>query len=65
MVDGTRFYGKSITNGSYSFDLTGYLIGDQVNLVTSDKDYKDKTKNLKIERQDMTNIDFVLQPLHP
>jgi hypothetical protein len=65
MVDGTRFYSKSITDGSYSFEITGYSIGDQVNLVTSHKNYVDKTKTLKIDRQEMTGIDFVLQPLKP
>jgi len=62
-VDGTKFYGKSITNGTYSFELTGYLTGDEINLVTSHKNYKDKTMNLKIDRQQMKNIDFVLQSL--
>jgi hypothetical protein len=63
MVDGTRFTGKSITDGSYSIDLTDYSIGDIVELVSSNKAYKDKTKSLKIDRQEMSNTDFVLQKL--
>ncbi len=63
MVDGTRFSGKSITDGSYSFDITDYAIGDVIDLVSSNKAYKDKTKSLKIDRQDMNNTDFVLQKL--
>lgn len=63
MVDGTRFSGKSITDGSYSIDMTDYSIGDVVELVSSNKAYKDKTKSLKIERQEMSNTDFVLQKL--
>jgi len=65
MVDGTQFFAKTITNGSYSFNITNYSIGDAIDLVSSNKGYKDKTRNLKIERQDMENIDFVLQPLKP
>lgn len=61
LADGTRFYGTTITDGSYSFDLFDYLIGDKVKLVTSRKDYKDKSVMLTIDRQDMTNVNFVLQ----
>ena len=61
LADGTRFYGTTITDGTYSFDLFDYLIGDKVKLVTSRKDYKDKTVLLTIEKQDMTNVNFVLQ----
>jgi hypothetical protein len=65
VIDGTRFFGKSVTNGSYSIELIGYEAGDEINLVTSHKDYKDKTKSLVLDRKEMTNIDFVLQPLNP
>ena len=61
LADGTRFYGETITDGTYSFDLFDYLIGDKVKLVTSRKDYKDKTMLLTIDKQDMTNVNFVLQ----
>jgi hypothetical protein len=63
MVDGSRFFGRSITDGSYSFDITDYSIGDVIELVSSNKACKDKTKSLKIDRQDMSNTDFVLQRL--
>jgi hypothetical protein len=63
MVDGTKFFGKSITDGSYSFDIMDFSPGDAIDLVSSNKLYKDKTRNLKIDRQDMEHIDFVLQPL--
>ncbi|MDQ6609115.1 MAG: carboxypeptidase-like regulatory domain-containing protein [Bacteroidota bacterium] len=63
MVDGTRFYGRSVSNGTYSFSVVDYAAGDEITLVTSHKDYKDKIRPLKIEKQDMVNVDFVLQPL--
>jgi hypothetical protein len=62
-ADGTRFYGKSVSNGTYSFSLTDYSPGDEVTLVTSHKYYKDKIRPVKITREQMNNIDFVLQPL--
>lgn len=65
VADGTRFYGKSVSNGTYSISLTDYSPGDEVKLITSHKDYKDKERPLKISSQEMTNIDFVLQPLKP
>jgi hypothetical protein len=63
MVDGSRYFGKSISDGSYAFDIVDYSIGDVINLVSSHKAYRDKTKSLKIDRQEMTNTDFVLQRL--
>ena len=63
MVDGTRFFGRSVSNGTYSITLTGYTPGEEITLVTSHKDYKDKIRPLKITRQEMLNVDFVLQPL--
>jgi len=63
MADGTKFFGTSVTDGSYSFDITGYSVGNEINLVSSHKDYIDKTKVLKPDRQNMTGVDFVLQPL--
>jgi hypothetical protein len=63
MVDGTRFFGRSVSNGTYSITLTGYTPGEEITLITSHKEYKDKTKPLKITRQEMLNVDFVLQPL--
>jgi hypothetical protein len=65
MADGTKFFGTSVTNGTYSIKLADYAIGDEIDLFTSRKDYKDKTIKLKINRQEMTNIDFVLQLLKP
>jgi hypothetical protein len=65
MVDGTRFFGNSITDGTYSFDIFEYSIGDEINLVTSNPRYKDKIRVHKIDRQEMKDIDFVLQPLRP
>ncbi len=63
MVDGTRFFGRSVSNGTYSFTLAGYTPGEEITLVTSHKDYKDKIRPLKLTRQEMLNVDFVLQPL--
>lgn len=63
VADGTRFHGKTINNGSYSIQLSDISIGDEVLLVTSHKDYNDKSKKIKVSRQEVTNIDFVLQPL--
>lgn len=63
LVDGTRFYATSVSNGTYSFALTDYSAGDEITLVTSHKDYKDKTRPVKITGEQMSNVDFVLQPL--
>lgn len=63
MVDGTRFFGKTVSNGTYSFTLTDYAAGEEITLVTSHEEYKDKTRPLKLTRQEMANVDFVLQPL--
>ncbi len=63
MVDGDRFFGHTASNGTYTFTVTDFAPGDEITLVTSHAAYKDKTRPLKIDRQEMTNIDFVLQPL--
>ena len=63
MVDGDRFFGNTASNGTYTFTVTDYTPGDELTLVTSHAAYKDKTRAVKIDRQEMTNIDFVLQPL--
>ncbi|MNC94688.1 hypothetical protein D3C83_116000 [compost metagenome] len=65
VADGTPYYGKTITNGTYSFDLFDYNVGDKVNLVTSHKGFKDKTRSITINKQQMPDIDFTLQPLRP
>jgi hypothetical protein len=65
MLDGTKFFGKTVTDGTYSFDITGYKVGDELSLVSSNKDYADKTKTVKIDRQELSRVDFVLQPLSP
>ena len=63
MVDGDRFSSKTVNNGTYSLRVSDYFIGDEIKLVTSHKDFKDKMRTIKIDRQDMSNVDFVLQPL--
>lgn len=65
LADGTRFYGKTITDGTYSFDLFDYNVGDKINLVTSHKGFKDKTRSITISKQQMPDINFTLQPLRP
>jgi len=65
MVDGTNFHGLTITNGSFSFDIFNYSIGDEINLVTSHKKYRDKTVNYKIMSRDANGIELVLAPLGP
>jgi hypothetical protein len=64
MVDGTNFHGLTISNGSFSFDIVNYSIGDAINLVTSHKSYRDKTVSYKITSRDMQGIGLVLAPLN-
>ena len=63
MAEGTRFFGKTVNNGTYSIRLSDYSVGDEILLSTSHKDYNDKAKKITIAAQQMNNIDFVLQPL--
>lgn len=62
-VDGTKYYATSITDGSYSLQLTGYSVGDEITLTTSNRMYEDKTFDLRIESPEMKHIDFVLNPI--
>jgi len=64
LVDGSRFYAKTVNNGTYSLRLADYTIGDEISLVTSHKDYKDKMRVIKIDKAQMAGVDFVLQPLN-
>ena len=65
MVEGSRFSGTTVNNGTYSIRLSDYSVGEEILLVTSHKDYNDKAKKITIAAQQMNNIDFVLQPLSP
>ena len=65
LVDGSPFYSKTVNNGTYSLRVTNYSIGDEISIVTSHKNYKDKMRTIQIDKQQMTNVDFVLQPLKP
>lgn len=64
-VDGSRFFARTVNNGTYSLQLSEFTIGDELTLVTSHPDYKDKTRVVKIDRAKKSDVDFVLQPLHP
>ncbi|MDQ3845845.1 MAG: hypothetical protein M3342_17805 [Bacteroidota bacterium] len=60
-VDGTNQYTYSLTDGAYSLKLTGYSIGDEIDITTSHKDYEDKTFKLKIESPEVIK-DIILKP---
>jgi hypothetical protein len=62
-VDGTRYYSKSITDGSYNLRLEEYTLGDEISITTSHMDYEDKTFSLIINSPDMKNQDIFLNPV--
>ena len=63
-VDGTRYFAKSITDGTYSLRLDEYTLGDEITLTTSHPDFEDKTVSLKIESPTIKNVNFFLQPVN-
>lgn len=63
-VDGTRYFGQSITDGTYNITLKGYTIGNEITITASGDNYTDKRMPLKINAPEMNNIDFVLEPIH-
>ena len=63
-VDGTRYFARSITDGSYSLRLEEYTLGDEITLTTSHGGYEDKTMSLRIDAPNMKNINFFLQPVN-
>jgi hypothetical protein len=62
-VDGTRYFAKSITDGSYKLRLEEYTLGDEITLTTSHKDFEDKTTLLRINSPNITNEDIFLNPV--
>ncbi len=62
-VDGTRYYGISITDGTYNIRLEEYTLGDEITLTTSHKDYEDKTISLRINSPSINNLDIFLNPV--
>ncbi|HEX5026180.1 MAG TPA: TIR domain-containing protein [Agriterribacter sp.] len=63
-VDGSRFYTKSITDGTYNLELENYKKGVEITLTTSHKNFEDKTTAVKISGREMS-LDFVLNPVSP
>lgn len=63
-VAGTRYFAKSITDGTYNLRLDEYTLGDEITLTTSHPDYEDKTVSLKIESPDIKKVNFFLQPVN-
>jgi hypothetical protein len=63
-VDGTRFYGLSITDGSYLIRLEEYTMGDEITITTSHDEYEDKTFALRISAPEIKNLDIFLNPVH-
>jgi hypothetical protein len=61
-VEGTKYSGHSITDGSYSLRLDDYSVGDVITLTTSHKDFEDKTVTVKINEPEMS-LDFVLKEI--
>lgn len=64
-VDGTRYFDKSKTDGSYKIRLEEYTLGDEITITTSHEGYEDKTTSLKINSAEILNQDIFLQPVHP
>lgn len=63
VAEGTPFFSHTVSNGTYSISLSEYDLGDEIRLLTSHKDFKDKVRPLQITKQQMPDVDFVLQPL--
>src|SRR5207253_2324161 len=42
LVEGTPYFSKTVNNGTYSLKVSNYFIGDEISIVTSHKNYKDK-----------------------
>ncbi len=63
VVEGTRYYAISKTDGTYKIRLEEYTLGDEVALTTSHKDFEDKTFSLKIDAPDMEGEDIFLNPI--
>ena len=62
-VAGTKYFTRSITDGTYSLRLDEYTLGDEITLTTSHPDFEDKTMLLKIGSPNIQNIKFFLQPV--
>ncbi len=62
-VDGTKYFAKSITDGSYNLRLEEYTLGDEISITTSHKDYEDKTISLVINSPEIKNQDIFLNPV--
>lgn len=62
-VDGTRYYTKSITDGSYKLRLEEYTLGDEISLTTSHRDFEDKTISVRINSPEIQNQDIFLNPV--
>lgn len=62
-VDGTKYFAKSITDGTYSLRLEEYTLGDEITLTTSHKDFEDKTVSLTINSPEIINQDIFLNPI--
>lgn len=62
-VEGTRYYAISLTDGSYNLRLEEYTLGDEITILTSQKNYEDKTFLLKITSPEIKNQDIFLNPI--
>lgn len=62
-VEGTRYVAYSTSNGTYRLRVDEYTLGDEILLTTSHPQFEDKTRLLRINAPEITEFDFVLQPL--
>jgi hypothetical protein len=62
-VDGTRYYAKTATDGTYTLRLQEYTIGDEISITTSNENYEDKTLPLKLLTPEMKDQDIFLNPI--
>ncbi len=60
-VEGTKYFDRSKTDGSYSIRLEKYTLGDEVTISTSHKSYEDKAFQLKLSAPELYNQDIFLQ----
>ena len=62
-VDGTPYFAKTLTNGTFEIPLPDYHFGDRITLVTSHPAYEDKERQYEIESGEINQIEIVLNPL--
>ncbi len=62
VVEGTRYYDTSKSDGGYKIRLEEYTLGDDITIITSHPAYEDKLFSLKIISPEMEKVNIFLNP---